>query len=465
MKNLILVLLFSLTIFFSIQAQTSLSYSGTNIIPINGSPTKSGVIAQNFTTVAPGTNLHAGLIGNTSNGIVNVGVYGTTVKNTLGTATKYVGVLGDNFYNNLVVDNAEIYGGYFSARNIGENSLIVGLKSEASGSATTGISIGVDGFAKNTFVTLKNVAIGVRGIANTGGSTSANLYSVTNPGGYFSSNDGQGIYATTTGGYNLSGGGKVSQAVTGYSNQTSAYLNAGLMGQADGTGEYKAGVLGYISGTAGTTISYAIFGSDNINTSTTYAGYFSGKVSVSGATALNSTLYVAGITTMSSALKVSGLLTSFGGLLVQNSSTFNGAISGTSANFSSCVVAANLTCPSDLRYKKNIVPIENSLYNILKIQGVRYDWKQEEFIEKHFSDKNQIGFIAQEIEKIFPEMVITDDKGFKSVDYARLTPVLVEAIKELNLKNEKLENMNQKLESRLDKIEAILSVSNPSTGK
>jgi hypothetical protein len=95
----------------------------------------------------------------------------------------------------------------------------------------------------------------------------------------------------------------------------------------------------------------------------------------------------------------------------------------------------------------------------LKISGVRYDWKQEEFPEKHFSDKNQIGFIAQEIEKIFPEMVFTDEKGFKSVDYARLTPVLVEAIKELNVKNEKLESKNQKLENRLEKIEAILSLS------
>ncbi len=121
------------------------------------------------------------------------------------------------------------------------------------------------------------------------------------------------------------------------------------------------------------------------------------------------------------------------------------------ANFAGTVTAScGLLVCSDLRYKKNIIPLENSLANVLKINGVSYDFRQNEFPEKNFSDKNQIGLIAQEIEKIFPEMVFTDEKGFKSVDYARLTPVLVEAIKELTAKN-------GKLESRLDKIEALLS--------
>ena len=53
-------------------------------------------------------------------------------------------------------------------------------------------------------------------------------------------------------------------------------------------------------------------------------------------------------------------------------------------------------------------------------------------------------------------MVFTDEKGYKSVDYARLAPVLVEALKELTLKN-------QTLESRLDKIEALLSTIQPNT--
>ena len=139
-------------------------------------------------------------------------------------------------------------------------------------------------------------------------------------------------------------------------------------------------------------------------------------------------------------------------------STGNMTVGGTVT--ASCGV---LVC-SDLRYKKNIRSLNNSLENILKINGVHYDFKKEEFPERNFSDKNQIGFIAQEIEKILPEMVFTDEKGYKSVDYARLTPVLVEAMKEqqkmiedLRKANVDLKNVNDKLESRLDKIEAMLN--------
>jgi hypothetical protein len=112
--------------------------------------------------------------------------------------------------------------------------------------------------------------------------------------------------------------------------------------------------------------------------------------------------------------------------------------------------ATAFTIASDVRFKKNIVALNNSLANLLKINGVRYDLRKDEFPEKNFSDKTQIGFIAQELEKIFPEMVFTDTQGYKSVDYARLTPVLVEAIKELR-------NENASLKSRLDKIEAMLT--------
>lgn len=103
------------------------------------------------------------------------------------------------------------------------------------------------------------------------------------------------------------------------------------------------------------------------------------------------------------------------------------------------VLQSNGACsPSDLRYKKNIQPITHSLKNILRINGVNYEWRNNEFPERSFSDKKQIGFIAQEIEKIYPEMVFTDEKGYKSVDYAKITPVLVEAIKEQQKQIEEL---------------------------
>lgn len=88
-----------------------------------------------------------------------------------------------------------------------------------------------------------------------------------------------------------------------------------------------------------------------------------------------------------------------------------------------------LTC-SDIRYKKNISPLSNSLSNVLSLHGIYYVWDKEKFAGKSFNDKRQIGLSAQELEKSYPEMVHTDKDGFKTVDYSRLTPVLVEAMKE-----------------------------------
>ncbi len=100
-------------------------------------------------------------------------------------------------------------------------------------------------------------------------------------------------------------------------------------------------------------------------------------------------------------------------------------------NVSSTVTSSSgITCPSDFRYKKNITTIENPLQKLMQIKGVNYYWKTNEFPDMNFSDKLQTGFIAQDLEKIFPEMVFTDERSYKSIDYSRLTPLLVETIKE-----------------------------------
>ena len=131
--------------------------------------------------------------------------------------------------------------------------------------------------------------------------------------------------------------------------------------------------------------------------------------------------------------------------------------------FTGNVCAANVACPSDLRFKKNITPLQNSLINLLRLRGVNYDWRIQEFPEQEFSTQRQTGFIAQELEQIYPEMVMTDANGFKSVDYARLTPALVEAIKELNEKilalekgNETLKSENMQLKRQNDSFEVRL---------
>ena len=64
------------------------------------------------------------------------------------------------------------------------------------------------------------------------------------------------------------------------------------------------------------------------------------------------------------------------------------------------------------------------------MQGVRFDWKKDEFKDKNFDSGRQVGLIAQDVEKVLPEIVKTDTAGYKSVAYDKLTAILVEALKE-----------------------------------
>ena len=84
---------------------------------------------------------------------------------------------------------------------------------------------------------------------------------------------------------------------------------------------------------------------------------------------------------------------------------------------------------SDERLKKNIKKIDDPLAKVLSIGGYTFDWTEES--EKEDSGT---GVIAQEIEKLgLPGVVTTRKKtGYKAVDYEKLVPLLIEAIKELN---------------------------------
>ena len=92
----------------------------------------------------------------------------------------------------------------------------------------------------------------------------------------------------------------------------------------------------------------------------------------------------------------------------------------------------NVTAYSDERLKDNIKTIENGLDKVEQLRGVTYTR----------NEKENIGVIAQEVEKILPEIVLTadDEMGTKSVDYSRLTAVLIEAVKDLSAKVKKLED-------------------------
>ncbi len=96
------------------------------------------------------------------------------------------------------------------------------------------------------------------------------------------------------------------------------------------------------------------------------------------------------------------------------------------------IIANSIAGSSDLRFKTNITPIENPLQKVLKLRGVNFDWNKNAFPERSFSESKAIGFIAQEVEKVLPEVVQTEKtaEGYKAVQYDKVVALLVEAIKE-----------------------------------
>ena len=103
---------------------------------------------------------------------------------------------------------------------------------------------------------------------------------------------------------------------------------------------------------------------------------------------------------------------------------------GSAAAIYGTLTLTSLVAPSDERYKKNIQQLEQSLDKVTHLTGVSYEWKTEEYGDRGFKEGRQIGLIAQEVEKVFPELVQTDSDGYKGVAYDKLVPVLIEAVKE-----------------------------------
>jgi len=111
----------------------------------------------------------------------------------------------------------------------------------------------------------------------------------------------------------------------------------------------------------------------------------------------------------------------------------------------SIVKANNVVQLSDQRLKTNIEPLRNVISSIKQINGVKFNYKTDP------SNKKSIGLIAQEVEKVFPELVITDntEDKIKSVSYSNMVGVLVEAVKEQQKMIEELQATVKMLMSKL----------------
>jgi hypothetical protein len=131
-------------------------------------------------------------------------------------------------------------------------------------------------------------------------------------------------------------------------------------------------------------------------------------------------------------------------------------------------VAGNVKCSSlqevsDARLKTDIRPISDALDKVGQLQGVSFNWNQEAESVGATPGDHQIGLVAQEVEQVIPELVSTPENGYKSVDYTKLTAVLVEAVKELKTDNDnlRLENTSlredvQSLKTDMEALKAVL---------
>lgn len=132
------------------------------------------------------------------------------------------------------------------------------------------------------------------------------------------------------------------------------------------------------------------------------------------------------------------------------------------------VLANNVAVPSSGRFKHNVAPMTDALEKLLKLEGVSFDWNPD-FAKDRPGREHDIGFVAEDVAKVFPEVVFFDAEGkVTGMDYSRLTAVAIQAIKQQQLQREadrlrfeeeltKRDAQNVELKDRLERLERALS--------
>ncbi|MFV8258649.1 tail fiber domain-containing protein [Bdellovibrio bacteriovorus] len=312
-------------------------------------------------------------------------------------------------------------------------------------------------------------------------------------GGSVSIEGAPGITASATarngGAVSIKGGASAAGGSAGAVNINGGTGNSSSGGNVMITSGSGTAGAGYVVINAGQNTTDSTYGHVLLNTSPLGGGVAIGindpltyRLRVNGSTRVEGTLSATGVTDFPSGIRVMGGNVSIGttspsaNFHVIGSTLFQGGtfeiignpnIAG-DVNVTGNITATGSITPSDLRLKRNISSLSHPLAKIMQLRGVTYDWRSEEFPERHFTDSRQLGVIAQEVEVQFPEAVVTRPDGFKGVNYSLLVAPLIEAVKELyaqfnqetaNLKAEnlRLRQENEDIKARLDRIEKQLN--------
>ncbi len=105
---------------------------------------------------------------------------------------------------------------------------------------------------------------------------------------------------------------------------------------------------------------------------------------------------------------------------------------------------------SDIRLKKNVENIEDALSKILNLDGIAFEWNTEKYPERNFRQGIKYSLSAQDVEEVIPELVSTDDDGYKRLDTQGIIPFLIDSISEQQEMIEELKKQMSLMKSRLD---------------
>ncbi len=458
---------------------TSSSAQGNGIIYDNGTNVGIGLTSSNYKFVVSdnvngfaiqtsGTSPNAGIIrfGDNSGWKLHFGRSKESSAGAFNTGTTgvvmtiqdngYVGI-GTTAPNNLLgvyqlIDfnntdfNTKL--GYLAGNNIvtgAQYNTFVG--NQAGTSASSGSTNAADANTAVGYLSFNN---------NTTGSSNSALGSRalnSNTTGYFNSGFGvSALEGNTTGNNNTA----VGSSALASSQMTGSYDvavgNSVLLGNS--TGSYNSGFGASVlrsnsTGSSNTAIGYQSMTANLTGSNNTAVGYDSGRKDSSGSaneTSSNS-VYLGYDTRSSASGNTNEIVIGYSALGVGSNSVVLGNDSitttmlkgnvgiGTGPSYKLHVAgnvgATSFVYTSDRSLKKNIKTLDSSLNKILQLRGVSFNWKKD--------NTPGIGLIAQEVEKVYPDLVSTGGDGIKAVQYGNLVAPLIEAIKEQQKKIDQLE--------------------------